>query len=279
MLAANMVRGTFAKRVACIISVGPPNCWAMRRLPVVPSAVNSRHVQTLRKRVTLADREADFPDVVRQWHPTKNILKPSTVAPMSRQKVWFKCDEGHEWQTSLSSRTSANSGCAMCKIKRVNSTNNLLAKHPEVAAEWHPTKNGDLLPDGVASGSNLRVWWQCKQDSTHEWQTDVWNRAVRLHGCPTCSIQKRIGKPIGKLSLLASHPDLAQEWHPAKNGDLTPDVVARASSKKVWWLCANNAAHEWEAVIASRSVNKAGCPFCKHAACPVGHANNLLALY
>jgi Probable Zinc-ribbon domain len=26
--------------------------------------------------------------------------------------------------------------------------------HPQLAAEWHPTKNGDLRPENVAAGSH-----------------------------------------------------------------------------------------------------------------------------
>lgn len=44
--------------------------------------------------------------------------------------------------------------------------------------------------------------------------------------------------------------DLIQQWHPTKNGDLTPKHVTAGSNKKVWWLCENN--HEWEAVINGR---------------------------
>ena len=37
-----------------------------------------------------------------------------------------------------------------------------------------------------------------------------------------------------KLSL---YPDLVKEWHPTKNGDLTPNDFTHGSGKKVWWLC------------------------------------------
>lgn len=60
--------------------------------------------------------------------------------------------------------------------------------------------------------------------------------------------------------LLDYDPALAAEWHPTKNRPLTPDQVAPKSGKKVWWICKNN--HEWPAVIASRSTNKRGCPYC-----------------
>jgi hypothetical protein len=55
------------------------------------------------------------------------------------------------------------------------------------------------------------------------------------------------------------HPELAQQWHPTKNGDLTPGQVTPGSSKKVWWKCERG--HEWQARIAFRTYGS-GCPFC-----------------
>ena len=37
----------------------------------------------------------------------------------------------------------------------------LSQSHPELAAQWHPTKNGSITPDAVFGGSHKRIWWQC----------------------------------------------------------------------------------------------------------------------
>ena len=64
-----------------------------------------------------------------------------------------------------------------------------------------------------------------------------------------------------KQSLAEAAPEIAKEWHPTKNGSLTPNDVSRASEKKAWWLCSKG--HEWEANISSRTkVNGTGCPYC-----------------
>jgi hypothetical protein len=59
--------------------------------------------------------------------------------------------------------------------------------------------------------------------------------------------------------LATTNPKLAAEWHPTKNGDLTPSSVMSGSNKKVWWKCGEG--HEWQAVISSRSKG-AGCKEC-----------------
>lgn len=38
-------------------------------------------------------------------------------------------------------------------------------------------------------------------------------------------------------SLAKLYPDVAAEWHPTKNGALTPDMVSPCSDKNVWWFC------------------------------------------
>eukprot|EP00128_Syssomonas_multiformis_P005733 Colp12_sorted_trinity150504_noHs@4727 len=187
------------------------------------------------------------------------MLGLENVAPYSQKKCWFICDEGHEWETRLYNRTKEGTGCPICNRKRATITNNLLAKYPQVAAEWHPTRNGDLTPKDVAGRAGRKVWWQCKKG--HEWEALVSNRTSGKN-CRECAIDKKRGTPVGTQSLLAAHPTLAQQWHPTKNGVLTPDAVSRAARRKVWWQCPSDPTHEWETLIRSRSLGKqSGCPF------------------
>ena len=65
-----------------------------------------------------------------------------------------------------------------------------------------------------------------------------------------------------KVPLSESHPELAAQWHPTKNGDLTPDAVSGGSRKKIWWICPEGPDHEWQAVLSNRTLNGTGCPCC-----------------
>jgi hypothetical protein len=53
--------------------------------------------------------------------------------------------------------------------------------------------------------------------------------------------------------------DLAAEWHPTRNADLTPDQVVPGSNQYAWWQCEHG--HEWRAMIASRNRGH-GCERC-----------------
>ena len=68
---------------------------------------------------------------------------------------------------------------------RVSQEYNLAKLHPNLAKEWHPTKNGDLNPTDFTPGSNKKVWWRCLKNPKHEWQAIVNSRA-KGSGCPEC---------------------------------------------------------------------------------------------
>jgi translation initiation factor IF-1 len=194
------------------------------------------------------------PELAKEWHPTKNgKLTPDCVMPNGNKKVWWICKNGHEWEAQIVDR-NRGAGCPVCANKQLlKGYNDLVTANPELAKEWHPTKNGKLTPDCVMPNGNKKVWWKCKKG--HEWQTRIANRN-RGDGCPKCANERFLMK---SKSLAIVNPELAKEWHPTKNGELTPDLVTPNSHQKVWWICANG--HEWEAVIANRNRGR-GCPVC-----------------
>ncbi|MDA9874804.1 zinc-ribbon domain-containing protein [Flavobacteriaceae bacterium] len=129
--------------------------------------------------------------------------------------------------------------------------------HPELANQWHPTKNGDSNPYNIGGGSGKRFWWRCDKGDDHEWITSPSNRINKGAACAICINQK-----IVKSNCLATtHPELANQWHPTKNGDLTPFDVGGGTNKKVWWKCDKGDDHEWITSASGRS-GKRGCPFC-----------------
>ena len=198
---------------------------------------------------------AKYPELAKEWHPTKNgKLQPNEVLPSSHYSVWWVCENRHEWQAPVYRRKKGN-GCPYCTNHRVwKGFNDLQTRHPDIAKEWHPTKNGNLKPDDVTYGSIQKVWWQCKNG--HEWEAKVQGRTFSKTGCPYCSGNKVLK---GFNDLESQHPELVREWHPTKNGDLKPDGLMSGSPQKIWWRCEHG--HEWLATIKSR-VDGYSCPYC-----------------
>ncbi|WP_370653218.1 MULTISPECIES: zinc-ribbon domain-containing protein [Mycobacterium] len=136
--------------------------------------------------------------------------------------------------------------------------------HPEVAAEWHPTRNGQTGPDAVSHASGFRAWWLCrKPGGGHEWRTAVANRTTgKRSGCPVCSRVAKYQPAPGK-SFADLYPELLTEWHPTSNVDLDPRRIKPGSSASAWWLC-SVCGHEWAAIVAARATAGTGCRLCSH---------------
>jgi hypothetical protein len=176
---------------------------------------------------------------------------PYDVTPGSQVKAWWICKEGHEWKAAISSR-SYGTGCPYCSGQKVSQDNCLATKNPDLAKEWHPTKNGDLTPYDITPGSGVKAWWMC--DKGHEWEATINSRSGG-RDCPYCSGQK-----VSQENCLATnYPDLAREWHPTKNGTITPYDVTVKSPQKIWWMCEKG--HEWKARVYNRTRGT-GCPYC-----------------
>ncbi len=256
---------------AILDSIDPvSNMWTRKNPLCFHSSISvdiNRDANAIREYLTpiqnsLAEKR---PDLVLEWNNEKNgNLKPEMFCINSNDKVWWKCSKcGHEWKTTIIHRGGKrNSGCPECAKKqkgktftkrRVKERGSLQDKNPELATEWHPTKNGDLTPADVTEKRFSNVWWLCPKCG-YEWEASPTNRSKGV-GCPCCS--GRVPK-IGKNDFNTLFPKLAEEWDYEKNGELQPEQFLPKSGKKVWWRC-SICGYEWETEIRNRT-NGHGCP-------------------
>lgn len=198
-----------------------------------------------------------YPSLAKEWHPTKNgELKPENVSSGSSKKVWWLCPEGHSYLMVVNQRAKRGYGCPYCSGHRaLKGVNDLATTNPELAEEWYYEKNGNLTPHDVTAGSSKKVWWRCEKG--HAYEQLIIKRANRGYSCPYCSGHK-VWRGFNDLATV--NPRLAKEWHPIKNGDLTPFDVTAGSGKRVWWLCPLG--HEYQATIHDRNSDDTQCPIC-----------------
>lgn len=248
-----------------------------------------------------------FPEIAKEWHSGKNgPVTPFDVASKSIKKYWWKCKDNpkHEWQSRVQDRTLKAAGCPLCSHKYVTDENRLTVRYPEVAAEWHPTKNRFLYsriegweghknrqfpshklpeknrrlqPSDLSYASNEVVTWQCKNNPEHVWDAKVLSRTIGDRGCPFCSGNK----VSADNNLEAVYPQIAKQWHASRNLPLTPRDITPGSNRVFWWRCFKSADHVWQAkvnsILRSRKADKNGCPFC--AGNKVASNNNLERIY
>lgn len=116
----------------------------------------------------------------------------------------------------------------------------------DVAAQWHPEKNGDLLASDVGKWSAKRAWWRCTRG--HEWETRIYERTRR--GCPRCVFID--------TTLAESSPELAKEYE--IGNEFAADQIGRGSDRLVWWR--GPCGHRWQASVNNRVNRGSGCPYC-----------------
>ena len=200
-----------------------------------------------------------YPELALEWHPKYNKQQFDDFSFASNKKVWWICktDQRHEWQASISARTTRGTGCPFCSGNKVDHTNCLSKVYPDLAKEWHPTKNNKLNPNNLFCRSTRKVWWKCPQGPDHEWAQSPRQRVKAKIRCLYCD-----GKKLSVTnSLQAVSPKTAKYWHPTKNGELTPNDVTFKDTKKVWWKCSKGPDHVWETTVANK-VLLSECIYC-----------------
>ena len=176
-----------------------------------PRCAAARKKEKRTRRGLLRD---ELPELVAQLHPTENdhidLDKVTTGSQVKavwlcndRQNTPPGCTHPHIWTATVTQRSGSKGhkgcGCPFCAGLVVCPCNSLAFKAPEVAAQWHPTRNGKKQPDQCGASSNHRVWWQHVSDVTgevHEWiahvgrRAEVWSKEGRL-SCPLCNKDRR----------------------------------------------------------------------------------------
>ncbi len=183
---------------------------------------------------------------------------PSEVTAGSGKKLLWKCQLGHNYESSVSHRTNMGSGCPYCSGKKILAGfNDLQTTRPEIArqsAGWDPGL--------VSAGSSKKLSWRC--DLGHLFTSTVANRTSqnRGTGCPVCAGKKIL---FGFNDLASQFPEIADEadgWDPLS--------VTPGSSKSLSWKCKNG--HQYIATPAARtSERKSGCPICSNRTLLTGY--------
>ena len=166
------------------------------------------------------------------------LVDPATADTLHKYVQGGELIADEEWQRITSLLPGPQSGTSLSEL------------HPEVAALWHPFRNGLLRPESFTVGSSRKVWWQCAKG--HEWQAAIVSRA-KGSGCPMCS-----GKRAhAGHNITITHPEVVRFW--SDRNSVSVDRVAPGSHQVAWWRC--DKGHEFDMPVKA-FVRNGGCPFC-----------------
>ena len=208
------------------------------------------------------DLETKYPNLATEWDYSLNDGTPKEYTFRSTYKAHWKCLScGHKWSAKIRDRVDSKyKSCPKCTAAKRGEEkhNRVLAEHggivdPLLLTEWDYEKN-DRGPGEYTPHSNDNVYWICSKCGYH-FRAKINNRTLRK-SCACCS-----GKVVvaGKNDFATTHPNLAKEWHPTKNGDLHPSDVTYGMAKRIWWVCPEG--HEYPATPNHRSSGT-NCPIC-----------------
>ena len=161
-------------------------------------------------------------------------------------------------KTNKPGRVSNNTGWHIEVVpgkgqQRISHNPRLAETHPELASEWHPTRNGSRTPNDVTALSTYLAWWICRFG--HEWTRQVQRRAWHHSGCPVCKSDSE--------SLASRFPELTKQWS-LKNEELSPQEVRWSSELLVWWRCSVEQHDDYQRTVYNRTNKETalGCPVC-----------------
>ena len=185
------------------------------------------------------------------WDHEKNAeegIYPENIKSGSDVKTWWKCENGHSWQT-MTKHLTRGRRCPYCvnyKIKPGENDFKTLAP-PKLLEQWNYDKNS-IKPNQIALRYSKPVWWKCEKG--HEWKRSPDSRFKHtpFTQCPYCAGQYVIK---GETDLRTKFPEILEDFNYERNRK-TPDEIHWGTPKKVWWKCG----------VVNRTKIGTGCPRC-----------------
>lgn len=205
------------------------------------------------------------PELAKQWNYKRNgQVTPYNITAGSEKKVWWICENGHEWKAQIKSRKTRN--CPYCSHKKASAEYNLFKDNPKLCKEWDYDRN-NKNPKQYTPNTKSYVWWKCKNG--HSWRASIIDRNKGGNGCPYCSGFL----PTAENNLFVKNPLLSMQWDYEKNKKLPMDYTP-FSNKKVWWVCPK-CGRKWEAQINDRNRRFANSKLCSH--CSMSYGENKIS--
>jgi len=225
------------------------------------------------------------------WHTTKNVGVDPRFAPDHDPSIWWSCvckspkclescDHVHEWPARISGRFTKDgvvvNGCPWCSGRGgfLCPCQSLAVRRPDLALQWHPTLNGDLLPSHVSVNSGKKVFWICLVEYRNQLNSRCASGCVAEHsyeatidyrsktGCPKCRGSKHTFCPC--RSVAARFPDLVEKEWDFELNTMPPTKMLSSSNQMAHWICPE-CEHPYPARVANRtsSDKPSACPKCQ----------------
>ena len=193
------------------------------------------------------------PIKAKYWDYNENECGPDNIGQWDSRKFWFICENGHQFDQKPSAISGLERWCRFCENQEVPYEASIASTHPEIAKQWHPTKNKKTSSE-VSIGSSTLYWWLCPKGSDHEWEATP--HSLKRNGCSVCSGHT----VVFSTSLAGKFPELIKEID-VKKTNIDPKKIYHQSTELLPWKCPR-CSHEWSVPVRARTYAKTGCGKC-----------------
>jgi rubredoxin len=175
---------------------------------------------------------------------------------LGRTLAWWRCPVCDHSFSAMPKDLQPEPRCPACAQRRSDERDRMwqmpVASVTELRFAWQDAADASV----VLIGDHTPRAWRCPNGhSPHVRPSLYWE-----HGCPSCRANstRKEQKMVSDLQ-----PELSQQWHPTRNGKLSPDKVVWNSRRSIWWL-SECCGHEWEETpLARDKYKRLRCPACR----------------
>ena len=197
-----------------------------------------------------------YPMITGVWDYELNERNPDDISDKNTGSYHFTCQKGHRYYSLLNTIKSNRFECLVCNNKIIQvGVNSLVDTDYELSQEFSP--NEDRKPTEFTKQSAYWALWRCNVCG-NDYHWSIKDRTLGDDSCPFCN--NRYTK-LGINSLLDTNPELAKEYAPDNEYDVTR--VNKESRTWAYWICPK--CHgRYSAYVNEREVGDDSCPYCKN---------------
>jgi len=180
--------------------------------------------------------------------------------PGDKDKKWqVSCPKRHNVEIRWGTFGLNTEPCKDCRHPSLAET------HPHLLSWWNYQENGELTPESVTKGMDVKIYWTCPVGHSPQVMISSMTRKSGP-GCGICS-GNEVAEGINDLQSQAK--DLLRFWD-SKSNKTKPNKVYFRTQTELHWLCSNNHKFQMSPWQLSRNLSRnlkqgsEGCKYCAH---------------
>jgi hypothetical protein len=180
--------------------------------------------------------------------------------PGDKDKKWnVACPKNHRVTIRWGTFGINAESCKECRHPSLAET------HPHLLSWWNYQANGELTPENVTKGMDVKIYWTCPVGHSPQ----VMISSMTRRGGPGCGICSGHEVAEGINDLESQEKDLLRFWD-SKSNEAKPNKIYSRTQNELHWLCSNKHKFQMSPWQLRRNLSRKlmqgseGCKYCAH---------------